>query len=129
YQADGALPVLDGSAVRLRSLRSQLKDLEARRTKARRNANLAEDEEALHFIQEASELSKDCRRLAGEIEELEGARVEPTLGLTFASTADLAAHALAALSSAGPSGTATLRESLRTIISGERLSVTGRQMT
>lgn len=121
FQAAGPLPRLDARRARLRAVRRQLDDVTRDLERARRNANLAdEDEVAALFVQDAEAHQATQKRLERELVELEDAIEEPELGTAFETNAELVAHAIAALRNAGDRVGATLREALRTVISKER---------
>lgn len=117
---EGAIP-LNPLRADLRARRRELTEVEGAASRALRNARLAEDEElARDFVNEASRHRHEATRLREEIERLEAADEAPSLGETFTSNTEMAAHAIAALADSGVREDATLRRSLRAIISQER---------
>lgn len=130
FQSFGPIPQIDQTASKLRNLQTRLADAQRERDRARRRAlDVQDEDEADWYARVAAMANKECKRLVAEIERLEALRSEPTLELAFESTADLVAHAVAALAIAGPSEDSLVRESLRAVVSSERWTVEGDVMS
>lgn len=126
FQALGPLPRLDAQRARARAVRRQLDDAEAGLARARRNAALAEqDEAAALFIEDVKTYLADRTRLTAELDTLEQGIAEPEIGEEFESCTELVAHAIAALGTAGNSSPISLRDALRTIVHNERWRIEG----
>lgn len=121
FQAVGPLPQLDARRARIRAVRHQLDDAGANLDRARRNAQLAGDDEAAQlFVEDVKRHLADKSRLERELAALEADLDSPELGETFETNADLVAHAVAALASVDQRSDSALRDALRTVISRER---------
>lgn len=121
FQAFGSLPPLDGRRARLRAVRRQLDDAIVNLGRAQRNARLAaDDESAALFVADVKRYHSEKTRLEQELATAETELDFPGLEETFETNAELFAHALAALASTELQADSSLREALRTVISGER---------
>lgn len=126
FQSAGPLPRLDARRARRRAVQRQLEEVARDLRRARRNAGLADDDEAAAlFIEDVKTHQAHHKQLRQELAELDAAIVEPELGSTFETNAELVAHAIAALANAGDRAEARLREALRTIVSRGRYRVEG----
>ena len=122
----GPLPPLDPHRARIRAVRRQLEEATTALQRAKRNAELAGDDDAASlFVEDTKRHHAERVRLAHELEDLEARSATPTLGATFESYADLVAHAMAALCHAGDRGPRELRDALRSVISNERMWAEG----
>lgn len=125
----GPLPPLDPHRARIRAVRRQLAEVTTALERAKRNAALAEEDDAAAlFVEDTKRHHAERVRLAHELEDLEARSVDPVLGVTFESYADLVAHAMAALSHAGNSESRELRDALRAVITKERLWAEGERV-
>lgn len=129
FQSSGPLPTLDPARARIRTLRHRLDDEQLSLTRARRNAQMAEDDKAAElFVSDVKHHHAEVVRLESEIEVLENGLVDPEIGQTFESNADLVAHAIAGLWSADTTGPVQLRDALRLLFQGERWEIIGENL-
>lgn len=129
FQPSGPLPPLDARRARIRALRRQLDDTTADLARARRNAQLADDDEAaVLFVEDVKWHHAEKTRLAQQLADLEADLEEPALNETFETNAELVAHAFAALANTTESADSALRDALRTVISRERWEVHGKEV-
>lgn len=125
FQAFGPLPPIDTTKSQIRRLRNQLTDINSALTKARRNAELAEDTEAAQlFIDTVNQQLSERTRIERRITNLESTVSEPQLSQTFETQTQLVTYAIAALPGAKNTADPALRAALRTIISKETWTAT-----
>lgn len=126
FQPTGPLPRLDARRARIRALRRQLDDTTANLARARRNAQLADDDDAAAlFVDDVKRHHAEQSQLERELASLEAELDEPELDETFETNAELVAHAFASLANTHDSADSALRDALRTVISRERWEVHG----
>jgi len=126
FQPTGPLPRLDARQARIRALRRQLEDTTADLARARRNAQLANDDDAAAlFVEDVKRHHAERSQLERQLATLEGDLGEPELEQSFETIAELVAYALAALANIDRTADAALRDALRTVISRERWEVHG----
>ena len=130
FQSQTELPSLNPTASRLRGLGRQLSEAEELLERAHRNARQAEDDDAGQlFVADVMRYNADKQRLTIEIEACEKFEVAPELGPTFETNASMVAFAMSALANTEHHGDQQLRQSLRTVISGETMTVQGKTVT
>jgi DNA invertase Pin-like site-specific DNA recombinase len=126
FQTIGPLPTLDPVRARVRALQVRLKDEQAYLAKSVRNAQMADgDDVAEIFIEDVKHHGSEVARLEREIKEAKSGLAEPVLEETFQSSADLVAHAVAALAGTENVAPAALRDTLRSIFHDARWKVSG----
>lgn len=113
---------LGGSAHREAATRRRLEEAEASAKRARRNANLADDDDlADAFIAEARDFTDEARRLRSDLDELQAHTDQPALGDEFESNAGFIVGVLAKLAHVEGALDSETRQALKWLIQDARL--------
>ncbi len=129
YPDIGPLPKLNPRRAELRALRSQFDEACKSLERARRNAQIAGDDDAATvFVEDVKRHYASRTRLEKQLAELEATIDEPELDKSFESNCELVAYAMAGLRQAGRSAPVALRDALRTVVSGSRLWLAGTRL-
>lgn len=124
FVQQGTLPRFDPAGIRRRTLDRDLTDVRGRLRIAKRNAELAgDDEDAKIFVDEVLALTKAERQLIRRLELLRTKRRDAILTPTFESDAAQLVYALSTLAQLVGSGPAQLRSALRIVISNETMTL------